>query len=541
MIDQTLKNSNILIVDDQTAEIDFLEGYLIMHGYTNIKSTTDARKVIPLFQTFAPDLILMNLWMPLISGFEIMKQLKPFILDITFIPILVFASDLTKEAKQSALSEGASDFLNNPFDPIEVGIRIRNLLFTRYLLQQIVSQNQSLEEEVKARTRDLKQNNVALIAAREKAEISNRLKTAFMNNISHEIRTPLSGILGYAPLAIDPSFSLAEKQEFLEILKSSSTRLLQTITNFMDISQITSENMDVLKKDFKPDVLFIEIMEQFQPQCIRKNISLIIEKQESFSSIVINSDKSLIKKILTHLMDNALKFTKEGSIILGVSIKVNLIEFYVKDTGIGITKDALSFIFEHFSQEEVSITRKHDGSGLGLAIVRGIVTLLGGTIKAESTKGTGSTFTFSIPWLENTLNLKTPEIQAHKILNIKRPVILIAEDEPYSFQLFELSLDIEYEIIRAEDGEEAVEFCKLIPEIQLVLMDLKMPKMNGLVATQEIKKFRKNLPIIALTAYAESGIRQKCIDAGCDEYIPKPISKMELIEKITEFLSMSAQ
>ena len=536
MIDPTLKNSNILIVDDQVANIDVLEGFLVMQGYSKIKTTTDPRKVISLVQTFDPDLILLDLAMPYLSGFEVLQLLKPFVLARTFVPILVLTADITKEAKQRALSEGASDFLTKPFDLIEVGLRIKNLLFTKYLIQQLGSQNQILEEKVKVRTKDLQQSNIELIAARDKAEASNRLKTAFMNNISHEIRTPLNGILGFAPMTIDPNFSDTEKNEFLEILNLSSKRLMQTISDYMDISLITSDNMEVTMAEFVPGQLLEEIQKQFQAPCDKKGIALKIQKQESFNTVAIHSDRGFLKKILTHLVDNALKFTEEGEITIGVSVKINLIEFYVKDSGIGISKEALSLVFDHFSQEDFSSTRKHEGSGLGLAIVQGMILLLGGTIKAESVKDIGSTFTFTIPWEVDSSATTTSEPAEHNVSSAQRPVLLVAEDEPYGYLLFELSLDADYDIIRAEDGEEAVEFCKLIPEIQLVLMDLKMPKMNGLMATQEIKKFRKDLPIIALTAYAEAGMREKCLDAGCDEYLAKPVSKMELLDKIREFL-----
>jgi len=534
-MEPTLKNSKILIVDDQVANIDVLEGFLQMQGYTEIITTTDPRQVVHLSSVFVPDLILLDLSMPYISGFEILQLLKPFIQANTFVPVLVLTADITKEAKQRALSEGASDFLTKPFDLIEVGLRIKNLLFTKYLVQQLGNQNQILEEKVKARTRELEESNIELIDARDKAEASNRLKTAFMNNISHEIRTPLNGILGFAPMAIDPTFSDTDKQEFLEILNFSSQRLMQTVTDYMDVSLITSDNMEVIKKGFAPVEVLNEIQCLFQPQCSSKNISLIIEKQETFNSIFINSDKTLLKKVLTHLVDNAVKFTKSGSITVGVHINIGILEFYVKDTGKGINEDALSIIFEHFSQEDVTTTRDHEGSGLGLAIAKGLVTLLGGKIRAESDKDKGSTFTFTIPWIEEISDSSKPVIQTPELAIGKRPIILVAEDEPYGFMLFELSLDTDYEIIRALDGEEAVELCKLIPEIQLVLMDIKLPKMNGLKATREIKKFRNDLPIIALTAYAEAGIRERCLEAGCDEYMPKPVSKIELLNKIKEF------
>jgi signal transduction histidine kinase len=535
MIDPTLKNANILIVDDQPANIELLAGFLEMEGYTNIKTETDPRKVVRLFTSFAPDLILLDLAMPYLSGFEVLENLKPIITYRTFVPILVLTADITKIAKQRALSEGASDFLTKPFDLVEVGLRIKNLLFTKYLVQQLENQKQILEVKVNERTAALMQNNIELMAARDKAEASNRLKTAFMNNISHEIRTPLNGILGFAPLAIDPSFGEADKQEFLRILNYSSKRLMQTVTDYMDISLITSGNMDAKNAEFAPSTVINEIIKQFQPQIEEKKIDLIIDKPEPFDTLIINSDKEILKKILSHLVDNALKFTQKGSITIGISLKINQIEFYVKDTGIGISSENLSIIFDHFSQADTSSTRGHEGSGLGLAIIKGLVSIAGGEIKAESTKDKGSIFSFTIPWDESTENNATTEIPSYGVSDVIRPKLLIAEDENIGFLYLKLALETSFEIIRAEDGEEAVELCKLIPDLQLVLMDVKMPKMNGLEATQKIKKIRKDLPIIVLTAFAESGMREKCMSAGCDEYIPKPITLGDLFQVMAKF------
>ena len=535
MIDPTLKNSNILIVDDQVANIELLAGFLEMEGYTNIKTETDPRKVVHHFKHFAPDLILLDLAMPYLSGFDVLEKLQPLFSDHSFVPILVLTADITKTAKQRALSEGASDFLTKPFDLVETGLRIKNLLFTKYLVQQLENQNQILEIKVNERTVELMRNNIELIAARDKAEASNRLKTAFMNNISHEIRTPLNGILGFAPLVIDPAFGEADKQEFLRILNYSSKRLMQTVTDYMDISLITSGNMDVKNAEFAPSAVINEIIKQYQPQFEEKKIELIIDTPESFDILVINSDIVILRKILSHLVDNALKFTQKGSITIGMSLKINEIEFSVKDTGIGISNENLSIIFDHFSQADISSTRGHEGSGLGLAIVKGLITLVGGNIRAESAKDKGSTFTFTIPWEEDQENNLSADIPSYGVSDAIRPKLLIAEDENIGFLYLKLALETSFEIIRAEDGEEAVELCSLIPDIHLVLMDVKMPKMNGLEATQEIKKIRKNLPIIVLTAFAETGMREKCMSAGCDEYIPKPITLSDLFQVMAKF------
>lgn len=292
--------------------------------------------------------------------------------------------------------------------------------------------------------------------------------------------------------------------------------------------------MDVISKEFSPGKVVDEIQNQIQRHYDIKNITLILEKQENFNSLLINSDRVLLRKILTQLVENALKYTHTGSITLGVSTNPEVLQFYIKDSGIGISEDALPAIFKHFSQEDVSAIRNHEGSGLGLAISKGLINLLGGTLAVDSGKGIGSTFTFTIPYLVAEITTSSNQIPALETLIFKRLIILVAEDEPYNFLLFELTLTKYFEIIRAEDGEEAVEICRCISDIELVLMDVKMPRMNGLMATQEIKKFRKDLLVIALTAYAEVGKHEKCLAAGCDDYLPKPVSKMELLNKIKE-------
>lgn len=302
------------------------------------------------------------------------------------------------------------------------------------------------------------------------------------------------------------------------------------------MSLIISGKLEVMITRFAPGIVIDEIKRQFQSQCNRKGILLQIQKQQYFNSVVISSDKSIISKILTHLLDNALKYTKEGTITLGVSITINAIEFFVKDTGIGINEGDLSIILSQFSSEDNTSVKQYKSNCLGLSIVSSMVSLLGGKIRVESDEGCGSTFAFTVPWVEERINDNYTAIASESNSDIRRPIILIAEDEPYSFLFYELALDGHYEIIRAEDGEEAVEFCKMIPGIELVLMDIKLPKINGLIATREIKKLRKSLPVIAVTGCAEAGMRQECFNAGCDEYFIKPISKMALLEKMRELI-----
>lgn len=533
MIDLSLKQANILIVDDQVANIDVLEGLLAMQGYTNYKSTIDSREVVKLYAEFEPDLILLDLSMPYLSGFEVMAQLKSLVSHDTYLPILVLTADVTNEAKQRALSSGAVDFLTKPFDLIEVGLRIRNLLFTAYLQQQLKNQNYILEEKVKERTLELENKNAELIIAKEKAEASDKLKSAFINNISHEIRTPLNGILGFGQILTDPDLNEDEKEMYLEMLNSSSARLINTVTNFLDISLLTSGNQKIFKKEVHPATLVNEVVEKYHDYCSSRNIFLSFQIPGTDIDSVIFTDGDILSKILNQLVDNAVKFTKTGGISIGYTKFNDHLHFFIKDSGIGISDENKKNIFEDFAQEDSAISRKYEGSGLGLSIAKKFTELLGGKIWMESEKGKGSTFYFSIPITEKITkaNLKNfPRTEKSK------QTILIAEDDEINFAYFKALLTHDLiEIIHASNGIEAIEKCQSHPEIELVLMDLKMRDMDGFEATTRIKSFRKHLPIIAITAYSEVEDKEMAMQAGCDEFITKPVKKDFLLKKLEEF------
>ncbi|MBL7966959.1 MAG: response regulator [Prolixibacteraceae bacterium] len=533
MIDPTLKNANILIVDDQEANLDVLEGFLDMQGYNSIKTTQDPREVIQLFGSFEPDLILLDLSMPYLTGFEVMEQIKSILSPNTYLPILVLTADVTTESKQRALSGGASDFLTKPFDLVEVGLRIRNLLFTSFLQQQLHSQNQMLEEKVKERTKELESKNAELIVAKEKAEASDRLKSSFINNISHEIRTPLNGILGFGQILTDPDLPENEKEEYLEMMSNSSARLINTISNFMDISLISSGNQTVFKKDLKVNQTIKEISNRFKEACDSKNLAYQIQIPDISVEPTIYTDNEMFGKILSHLIDNAIKFTKHGQISVGYTFENNKLQFFVKDTGIGIEKNNLDLVFNNFWQENSTTTRGYEGSGLGLPISKGFIDLLGGEIWFISEKEIGSTFFFSLP-ITNGYTESKKARNANQ--EFGRQTILIAEDDDINF--FYINTVLKHsliEIIRAENGREAVEHCKTNPEIEIVLMDLKMPDMDGFEATRQIKTERPDLPVIAITAYSGTEDKEKAIESGCDDFITKPLKREYLIKKMESY------
>ena len=239
-----------------------------------------------------------------------------------------------------------------------------------------------------------------LIKAKENAEASDRLKTAFMNNISHEIRTPLNGILGFAQIITDPVFSLEEKEMYYKMLTHSSDRLLNTVTNFMDISLLTSGNQRVYRKKIALENLIKEISENFKEVCREKKLNLLIQKSNTKNDLEIFTDSIILGKILHQLIDNAVKFTETGTITVGFEKEENELHFFVKDSGVGISEEYKKRIFHDFDQEENSNNRKFEGTGIGLSIAKGLTELLGGKIWLDSEKGKGSTFYFTLPILE---------------------------------------------------------------------------------------------------------------------------------------------
>lgn len=535
MIDEDLLNANILIVDDQPANVAVLEGFLQYQGYENIRSTTDPREVLQLFATFEPDIILLDLMMPYFSGFEVMDMLKPLIPEGTFLPILVLTADATSDAKQRALSGGASDFITKPFDLVEVGLRIRNLLYTNYLQQQLLGQNQILEQRVQERTIELIQANDALTLARDKAEASDKLKTSFIQNVSHEIRTPLNGILGFSALLTDSDLSQEEKDEFSNLLRASSQRLINTVTDYMDISLLVSNLMEIHPKQFDVGRLLFALKDEFATVCTSKDIEIVIQCPSENQSLLIENDEELLSKVLRHLIDNALKFSRKGVVVVDFDYTDDKLQFSIKDEGLGIATESQERVFEVFMQEDPSTTRGHEGSGLGLSICKGIVKLLGGDIYLKSEKGLGTTISFAIPYNGSKASAKQNEPSPVNEKS-KDPVVLIAEDDSSNRIFFELLIRKHCKRLHlAENGREAVELCKANPDIDLVIMDIKMPVMDGIAATQLIRAFNKEVKIVAVTAYGKDQELNDFESLGFNDVLPKPLEKDDFLKRLLPF------
>ncbi|NOR75002.1 MAG: PAS domain S-box protein [Draconibacterium sp.] len=387
------------------------------------------------------------------------------------------------------------------------------------------------------------QAEIDLKAALKKATESDRLKSAFLATMSHELRTPLNAIIGFSDL-IDKNLPIDSIINFCKIINSSGEHLLSIVKDLFDISLIESGEAKIIKeKVVLQEVLnnVYEVIKAKQHRDGKDNLELNMIIPVENNDLTVVTDETKLSQILINLLKNALKFTEEGHINFGYYIEtkqgVPILKFYVEDTGIGVPKEKQEVIFEIFRQVEDTLSRKYGGTGIGLSISKKLIKLLGGKIWVESESDTGSTFYFTIPLTEFLkIDSQIKDVVENK-KSIKEKTILVAEDDDMSFQylnsVFEIS---KINIIWAKNGEESVTLCKENANINLVLMDINMPLMDGYEATKIIKKFRPELPIIAQTAHAIAGDREKSLAAGCDDYISKPIKKEELMKKIRKLL-----
>jgi PAS domain S-box-containing protein len=381
-----------------------------------------------------------------------------------------------------------------------------------------------------------KQAELELIKAKEKAEESDRLKSAFLTNMSHEIRTPMNGILGFSELLKEPNLTSDEQQDYIQTIQISGSRMLNTINNIVDISKIESglTKVDINETNLNEKIEFT--YKFFKPEVEIKGIKFSFKNGLQSKEAIINTDNEKVYAILTNLVKNAIKFTYEGSIEFGYEKKGEYLEFFVKDTGVGIPQKQHQIIFKRFRQGSESHNRGYEGSGLGLSIAKSYIEMLGGEIWVESQEGKGSTFYFTIPYnavSEEKIELLNAVSEKLKEVEIKKLKVLIVEDDEISYSLLSRMIQkLSYEVLHAITGVEAIEACRDNPDLDLVLMDIRMPEMDGNEATRQIRQFNKDVIIIAQTAYGFSSDKEKTIEAGCNDYISKPINKNLLYDLI---------
>jgi signal transduction histidine kinase len=410
--------------------------------------------------------------------------------------------------------------------------------FYKWLLILLKASSDKTEELIKI--------NKELLQAKQAAEENDRLKSVFLANMSHEIRTPMNAIIGFSGLLTRP-MNEAKRKHYTDLIQERSFDLMRIIEDILDISKLEVGQLKLIDSEFKLFPLLHEIYDYYIIKEAKTDgegqIKIKYHISDDAKRLKIRLDKQRIKQVLTNLLDNAFKFTELGSVEFGCRLQ-NQTEllFFVKDTGIGIPKEKQAIIFDRFRQaEDTIVTRKYGGTGLGLSIVQGIIHLMNGKIWVESEEGKGTTFYFTLPVIKAVLDAevdKGDEEQENKSWTGKS--MLIVEDDAASATfLKEIFDETGIAIVHAVNGKEALTAVRSNPLIDIILMDLRLPDMNGLELTRFIKEDYPGMIIIAQTAYAGSIDLKDCIDAGCTDFISKPIHPEQLFNLVGEYLNIN--
>ena len=469
------------------------------------------------------------------------------------VPIIVITGMGSEETAVKAMKAGAYDYLIKDIQGnylMMLPVTVEKAIYRKRSKDELEKYRSNLESMVQARTSELSEANMhlqqeiserkktetELLKAKTKAEESDKLKTAFLANISHEIRTPMNGIVGFAGLLVDNSVDDESRKVYVEIINNSCNQLLSIINDIVDISRIESGLVTLSESAFSLNNLIDELQMFFQPFADKNNLKISSTKALPDHNCDIISDHTKLRQVLNNLLINALKFTKAGEIKFGYLLKDNFIEFYVSDTGIGIRPEFQEVIFERFRQADSNDNAVYGGTGLGLSISKAFVELHGGKIWVKSIPGKGTDFYFTIVFKFPLQDLKN--VGKEKLISLIGKKILVAEDEDSNFRFLNELLENSGAIVtRAENGLQAVEICKKTNDFALILMDIKMPEMNGLEAARIIKQEKDNkTPIIVQTAYAYPEDRKKALEYKCDDYITKPLNQAELFKIINKYI-----
>jgi PAS domain S-box-containing protein len=390
----------------------------------------------------------------------------------------------------------------------------------------------------------LKKVHEELVKANVEAEASNRLKSSFLANISHEIRTPLNSVVGFANLLLANDLTNEVKEEYIEHINHNSEKLLQIIGDIIDLSRLESSQIEITYEEASLNSIVNEIVEDARKIIKRNEKSIIINVMNMLeeNGDLIFTDRIWLKRVLNHLMDNAVKFTLEGSVRLSYAKENENLVFRIKDTGIGINKENLDHIFEEFRQEIDGHHRPFEGLGVGLTLAKEVIERMGGKIFVQSEKGVGSEFSFSIPYrpaggsTRLRSKIAASEPQSFPINWSNKTCLLVDDNKDVLLYLKRTLADTGINTLSARSGIEAIEIVKNMPGIDVVLLDMQMPEMNGIEATKEIRKIRKDIPIIAQTAFIFEDDKDIILEAGCDACLIKPIRKDHLLTVMSSFL-----
>ena len=513
---------------------------------TNRNLANEKNKYLTIFEGFYSPLIVLDMDNTIVYFNLAASQLFS---NIQIAGTLYYDKECSAEALK-ILNERLHDFIRSSLNELAFELYIETNLGQRFFLIKL---KKMIDFSEKFRGTiiifddftERKEMEHQLEVAKLKAEEADQLKTAFLANLSHEIRTPMNAIIGLSDLMLNESMNDDERKEYLKLIQKSGNTLLKLIDDIIDIAKIESNQLKLRPTDCN----IIEVLEElhtiFEEHVKKENksyLDLILDYEELETEYIF-TDPDRLKQVFSNLLNNAIKFTYKGYVQFGCKQldKKNLI-CYVKDTGVGIPKNKQSEIFERFYQLENDYTKEHGGTGLGLSITKNIVGLLCGDIWVESLPGEGSTFYFVLPVKfgnrpePDKKKFQVPALK--KKLSLKNYNILIAEDEEINYYyLSEILKKTGAKIIWAKNGLDAINIAESNTEIDLVLMDIKMPEINGLEAIKYIKTIRPKLPVVAQTAYVMDNDREICIKAGCVDFLSKPIKAHDLLEVVSSILT----
>lgn len=387
---EQIKNASILVVDDNASNVELLREILTHDGYTRIRGETDPRKVVGLCEAEHYDLLLIDVRMPHMSGFELMEKLRP-VFGSDYVPILVLTAQTDQETRRKSLELGANDFLTKPFIAWELLHRVRNMVEIRMLYRGTAAQNRELEQRVEERTAELSE---ALAAAQQ----ADRAKLDFLSVMSHELRTPLNSIIGFADVLASESMGKLghpDYMEYIKLIEESGKALLTMVNNILDFTRGSTGSIELAESDVNLPALLTTCADLLRPKAEPKRLTLTVRPSAPFR---IRGDHRRLREMLLNVLDNAVKFTPaEGYVFAAIERRPESVAVVVSDTGPGIGPELLGRIFNPFTQAERSLVRQHEGIGLGLPIVRRFAELHGGSIEMESEPGRGTTVTILLP------------------------------------------------------------------------------------------------------------------------------------------------